>query len=131
VCVYSIILGGRLTVRTSHEAQLSYCREQLVPIWNCWTNGDPALARALASNSLADPAVIELRARLFQSACASQGRALSHGKFAALLAAQGVLYALAGLPLEQIRSLGTRAEDEANKAALASTQKTVRLVSPV
>jgi hypothetical protein len=120
-----------LAMSTAYEAQLAYCREQLLPIWNCWTNGDPALALALASESQADPRVIGLRDRLFQSACVSQGRALSHGNLAALLAAQGVLYALAGLPLDRIHDIGVRAKDEDKQAVLASTGATVRLASRV
>jgi hypothetical protein len=126
-----MICEGSRLVGKEHQAQLSYCREQLLPIWNCWTNGDPALALALASDSQTDRPVVELRDRLFQSACASQGRALSQGKLAAMLAAQGVLYALAGLSMEQVRQIGEKAACAADRAALASTSDTVRLVSPV
>jgi hypothetical protein len=83
-------------------AQRAYAYEHLLPIWERWTDGNPAMRRALDCES-ADPSTHEERRNiLFQAQCLFQGRGDSPANMAAMLAAQAAMYALLGYPLAMV-----------------------------
>jgi hypothetical protein len=97
-------------------AQRAYAYEYLLPIWERWTDGNPAMRRALDCES-ADPSTHEERRNtLFQAQCLFHGRGDSPTNRAAMLAAQACMYALLGYPLamvEQVAGEAIKADGEA------------------
>jgi hypothetical protein len=81
------------------EARLDFCQEQLLPIWETWTDGNPALRRFLECRS-ADPASHEERLQILVRASGElrrRGRG-SRGVEAAALVAAAALKAYVGVP---------------------------------
>ena len=99
------------------EAALAYCRAVLLPIWERWTDGNPAMQRALDCES-ADPLTHEeYRNRLFAAQQGFAGRGETPDNLAASIAAQAVQFALLGYPPAMVEQVGARAE-EAHEIAL-------------
>jgi hypothetical protein len=97
----------------------SYCYTVLLPIWERWTDGDPAMRRALECQS-ADPLTREeQRNRLFATAQRFHGRGEWRSNMAAKLAAEAALFALMGYPEALVRQLGNRAEAAHQQALVA------------
>jgi hypothetical protein len=92
-----------------HDLLLTYCKHQLLPIWERWTDGNPTMRRALECldsgplhhkhelNGLTDAAFL-----LFRSASKPQSAA-------PLYAAIAVIYALQGYPLHVVIDAGLQA----------------------
>ncbi len=81
------------------EARLRYCRAALLPTWERWTDGNPALRRFLECGS-ADPASHEERLHILIRTTGDLRRlgCGSPGVRAAILAASACLKAYVGVP---------------------------------
>ena len=103
---------------------LAYCREVLLPIWERWTRGDPAMRRALENHN-ADPVTHEkLCDALFQAQSKLQARTRVPAYRAAVLAAQACQYALLGYP----RAIIVQVANEALEAHAAARAALVAVV---
>jgi hypothetical protein len=99
------------------EDQARCCQEQLLPIWEKWTDGNPALRRFLACQS-ADPASHEERMHMLIRTTGDLRRLGkdSPGVQAAILAASASLKGYVGLPDGTWRAVITRAVAAARDA---------------
>src|SRR5258708_7703639 len=68
---------------TDRDTQIAYCLEHILPIWERWTDGDPAVRRLLECES-ADPVQSEER---FQELKATTLRLRKRGRNARIAAA--------------------------------------------
>ncbi|MDB5074438.1 MAG: hypothetical protein JWO42_617 [Chloroflexi bacterium] len=102
-------MDGEIVLADDHTLVLKYCTQQLLPIWERWTDGNQTMRRALEAaalgpehhkdqlNSLTDAAFL-----LFRSA--SQPHAA-----APLYSAIAVIYALQDYPLHVVIEAGLQA----------------------
>jgi hypothetical protein len=91
------------------EAQLAYCREHILPIWERWTDGNLA-ARQLLECDGADPAShVELFGRLMAITHELRARDRDASTEAALAAASVCCDAYIGVPPDRFEAACTRA----------------------
>jgi hypothetical protein len=114
----------------SDSSALGYCHTVLLPVWERWTDGNPAMRWALDCAS-ADPASHEeQRNRLFAAAQRFHGRSVSPANRAAKLAAEATLFALMGYPEALVQQLGARAETAQEQALTVVAPLPQRCVPP-
>ena len=94
----------------ARTAQVAYARDRLLPIWELWTDGNPAMRRALECEG-ADPLTHEeQRNRPFATQQLFWGRGEAPSNVAPKLAAEACQFALLGYPLAMVEQIGARAE---------------------
>jgi hypothetical protein len=98
------------------DAQIAYCREHMLPIWEYWTDGNTA-ARRLLDGDTANPALVDGN---YQALVAATHQLLKRGRnarvAAALAAAHVVCSAYIGVPARQFQRMCRRA-GEADRLA--------------
>jgi len=103
-------------VVTAWRNRLVYCREVLQPVWERWTNGHPAMRRALACDPADGARCEELCNTLHHAQKQIDHRSRAPAHRAASLAAQACQYALLGYPellVVQVAEEAWRAHDAA------------------
>ena len=94
---------------TEQEQQRYHCRDVLLPIWERWTAGNPALGRFLDGTS-ADPASRVARLhRLVTTTATLRRRGQRASVRAALLAASACLYGYLDAPDERFWTIARAA----------------------
>jgi hypothetical protein len=92
-------------------AQLTYCREQMLPIWEHWTNGNPVVRQLLGCDST-DTALFDGRYRELMAATHQLRKHGRNARVAAALAAASVVCgAYIGVPGAQFQRTCHQAEE--------------------
>jgi hypothetical protein len=98
-------------------AQIAYCRAHMLPIWEYWTNGNPAVRDLLACGS-ADLALFDRCHRELRTTASQLRKGCRNARVAAALAAASVVCsAYIGVPERQFQRACYLAE-EAGRLAI-------------
>jgi hypothetical protein len=98
-------------------AQLAYCRAYMLPIWEYWTNGNPALRDLLACGST-DLALFDGRYQELMTTASQLRKGGRNAQVAAALAAASVVCsAYIGVPERQFQRTCHQAEEAGRLAS--------------
>jgi hypothetical protein len=111
-------------MREDGATQRAYASEQLLPIWERWTDGNLAMRRALECESADSHTHEERRNILFQTQLKLGGYGESAPNRAAMLAAEACQYALLGYPLAMVMQVGAAAIAAHERAIVAVEDET-------
>jgi hypothetical protein len=117
-----MVLYCAMLISMNRDAQLAYCHEYMLPIWERWTDGNLDARRFLECDQT-DPDWIESRLDIFIAAITATRRSgKSYAVGAALLAADVCLFAHIGVPADWFDRVCRRAL-EADAMARAKSRR--------
>jgi hypothetical protein len=104
------------------DAQIAYCREHMLPIWEYWTDGNPAFRQLLACEN-ADPALFDGRYQSLIAATYQLRKGSRNAQVAAALAAAHVVCsASVGVSARQFQRMCYQAEEAGRLASRVASR---------